>query len=92
MKIKSIINKLKCKIIDVIQLLINKVIYYLLYLSTILIKLISQFKRNDSKYILKSNRNKVCMLMKKHGDIIVKKLIDKHEWIKNIFWFVSQPQ
>ena len=79
---KSIINRLKCKLIDVIQLLINKVIYYTLYLLVILIKLISHFMRNDSKYILKSNRNKVCILMKKHGDIIVKRLIDKHEQIK----------
>ena len=75
---------MKCKIIDVIQLLINKVIYYLLYLSTILIKLISQFKRNDSKYILKSNTNKVYILMKKHGDKIVQeKMIEKHERIKD---------
>ena len=75
---------MKCKIIDVIQLLINKVIYYLLYLSTILIKLISQFKRNDSKYILKSNKNKVYILMKKHGDKIVQeKMIEKHERIKD---------
>ena len=54
----------------------------MLYVSTILIKLISQFKRNDSKYVLKSNRNKVYVLMKKHGDKIVQKLIEKHEQIK----------
>ena len=60
-------NRLKFKLIGAIKLLINKVIYYLLYSFAILIKLISQFKRNESKYILKSNRNKVCILMKKHG-------------------------
>ena len=54
----------------------------MLYVSTILIKLISQFKRNDSKYVLKSNRNKVYILMKKHGDKIVQKMIEKHEQIK----------
>ena len=73
---------MKCKIIDVIQLLINKVIYYLLYLSEILIKLISQFKHNDSKDILKSNKNIVYVLMKKHGDKIIQKMIEKHGRIK----------
>ena len=76
---------MKCKIIDVIQLLTNKVIYYLLYLSTIFIKLISQFKRNDSKYILKSNKNKVYILIKKHDDKIVQeKMNEKHERIKDL--------
>ena len=81
-----IINRLKNNLINVIQLLINKVISYLLYLFTILIILISHFKRSDSKYVLKSDKNKVHILMKKYSDIIVKRLNDKHEQIKNIFY------
>ena len=79
---KAIRNRLKHYISNVIQLLINKVIYYLLYLFTILIILISHFKGNDSKYVLKSDKNKVHILMKKHSDIIVKRVNDKHEQIK----------